>query len=363
METTLLTPCTPRYRHQYLLLLFALGAIPSLSAQSFENGDFEEGSTGWTDCNVEVVSEFVFGIPSTGSVARVDGNLDPGPADDRVLCQSIPGFTVGNLYRIDLDVTRSAISTAPDPMSATLTMDDALSRTITRSGGYSMEHEDFIFTATRSTHTFRVVPDLQSSEGLLFDNLSITALPVMSIQLLAFNAEPNNNGVQFYWTTASEQNNAYFTLQRSTDGLSFTDVLRTDGVGNSAVPVTYVAMDPAPIEGLSYYRLQQTNIHGVVTTFQIVPTRFEKQLPRTLTVYPNPTAGSATWMCARDLKEEVVVPLTITDLQGTMIFQKVMTITPGTPVDLSSLVALPPGTYTVYLPLAGEMESVRLLVL
>ena len=226
-----------------------------------------------------------------------------------------------------------------------------------------MKHEEFYFTATRTTHTFRVVPDLQFSEGMLFDDISITALPIMSIQLLAFNAESSNNGVQLQWTTASELNNDYFTLQRSADGVAFTDVLRTDGVGNSAVPVTYVAMDPAPIEGLSYYRRQQTNIHGVITTFRIVPTRFEKQLPRTLTVYPNPTAGSATWMCARDLKEEVVVPLTIIDLQGTMIFQKVMTITPGTPVDLSSLVALPPGTYTVYLPLTGEMESVRLLVL
>lgn len=363
METTITTPFTTRYLHHPLVLFFVLGTLPSLSAQSFVNGDFEEGSTGWSDCNIEVVNEFLFGIPSTGRVAKVDGNVDPGTADDRILCQSIPGFIVGNMYRIDLDVTRSGISSAPDPMSVTLTMDEALSGTITRTGGYSMQHEEFFFTASRTTHTFRVVPDLQSAEGMLFDNISVFAMPVMSIQLLAFNAEPSNNGVQLHWTTASELNNDYFTLQRSTDGVVFSDVLRTEGVGNSTVPITYVAMDPTPIEGLSYYRLQQTNMHGGVTTLHVVPAQFRKQLAQPLTIYPNPTSGSALWMCARDLKEEVVVPLSITDLQGTMVYQKVMTITPGTPVDLTALVDLLPGTYTVYVDIAGALESVRLIVL
>lgn len=334
-----------------------------MSAQSLVNGDFEEGSTGWSDCNIEVVNEFLFGIPSTGRVAKVDGNVDPGTADDRILCQTIPGFIVGNLYRIDLNATRSGISTAPDPVSVTLTMDDALDRTIIRTGAYAMKHEEFYFTATRTTHTFRVVPDLQFSEGMLFDDISITALPIMSIQLLAFNAESNNNGVQLQWTTASELNNDYFTLQRSTDGVAFTDVLRTDGVGNSAVPVTYVAMDPAPVDGLSYYRLQQTNVQGLVTTLHAVPVQFQKQLAQPITIYPNPNSGSALWMCASDLKEEAEVPLSITDLQGTMVFQERLTITPGTPVDLTALVDLRPGTYTVYVDLAGKVESVRLIVL
>lgn len=68
-------------------------------------------------------------------------------------------------------------------------------------------------------------------------------------------------------------------------------------------------------------------------------------------------------MCASALKEEAVVPLSITDLQGTMVFQERLTITPGTPVDLTALVDLRPGTYTVYVDLAGEVESVRLIVL
>lgn len=363
METSVPNRSTPRNAQLPLALFFVLGAIPSLSAQTFVNGDFEDGSTGWTGCNVEIISGSLLGIPGSGHLAMVDGHLDPGPSDDRSLCQNISDLIIGNVYRIDLDATRFANSSTPDPLTATLTIDDVLTRTITRTGGYAMVHEQFYFTASRSTHAFSVVIDQQCSAGMLFDDIAVTAVSVMSIQLTAFNAEASDNGVQLYWTTASERNNAYFTLQRSLDGVVFTDVLRTDAVGNSQVPVTYVAVDHAPIDGLSYYRLMQTDMQGVSTTFTVVPMLFRRQFDQPLSVYPNPSAGRAAWLYARDVKEDTVAPLSITDQQGNVVYKEVIAIHPGTPVDLAALVDLLPGTYAVSLSLTSGQESVRLLVL
>ncbi|MGV3638364.1 MAG: hypothetical protein ACO1NQ_12060 [Flavobacteriales bacterium] len=345
-----------------MVFLLTLGTAPCMLAQTIVNGDFENGTTGWTGCTVEIGTAPTYGGTGTGRVAEVDGNFSTSASDDRLLCQSISGFTIGTTYRIDLEATRRGNNTPPDPLSVTLTMDEAVSRTITRTGGYSMMREEIQFTATRTTHTLRITPDFQGSFGMLFDNLSISPVNTLPIELIAFNAEATTSNVQLMWTTASEWNNAYFTVQRSTDGLVFEEVIRMDGAGNSQTPVTYVAVDNAPVDGLAYYRLLQTDHNGASTVFDAVAVQFQRRFVEPLTVHPNPTSQGAAWLAVRDLQEEVAVPVSITDLHGSQLFLGTMTLRPGVPLDLSEVVDLPPGTYAVSVPLSGEVESVRLLV-
>ena len=85
----------------------------------------------------------------------------------------------------------------------------------------------------------------------------------LPIELLSFTANYNgSNAVDLNWATASETNNDYFTVERSADAVTFTEINKTKGAGNSTQTLYYKAKDSAPLSGVSYYRLKQTDFNG-----------------------------------------------------------------------------------------------------
>ena len=84
----------------------------------------------------------------------------------------------------------------------------------------------------------------------------------LPVELLTFTAQSWNDFVSLMWATATETNNDFFTLQRSQDGLTFHDIGRVKGRGFSSRIARYTFEDVAPINGISYYRLKQTDYDG-----------------------------------------------------------------------------------------------------
>lgn len=110
----------------------------------------------------------------------------------------------------------------------------------------------------------------------------------LPIELLVFHAVEWEEGVRFLWTTASETNNDYFSIERSPDGENWTEVLRVDGAGNSSSPLDYDAIDPDPLPGVSYYRLKQTDFDGKYSYSKVNAVTFEHVSDRQVRMYPNP---------------------------------------------------------------------------
>jgi hypothetical protein len=104
---------------------------------------------------------------------------------------------------------------------------------------------------------------------------SITAENPLPIQLLTFTAEPVGDQVHCAWTTASESNNAFFTVERSRDAWGYDPVGTVPGAGESQATLHYGFIDPEPFEGLSYYRLRQTDFDGLSTVSDAVPVLFQ----------------------------------------------------------------------------------------
>jgi hypothetical protein len=115
-----------------------------------------------------------------------------------------------------------------------------------------------------------------------------TTLPV---ELTSFHASLKGESVQLDWTTASEDGNDYFTVQRSADGSVFEDLMEVDGAGYSTVNHTYQAEDKDPLNGTSFYRLKQTDFDGHFAYSQIAEINY-KQSVFSFEVSPNPTSGS-----------------------------------------------------------------------
>lgn len=99
------------------------------------------------------------------------------------------------------------------------------------------------------------------------------------------------------WTTTSEINTKEFLMQRSADGIRFTTVSRINAYGSGH---SYSLVDPSPLPGLNYYRLQLVDMDGRLTDFAIKVLNFDNSELRPFAVYPNPVIGKVAnvWLNA-----------------------------------------------------------------
>jgi hypothetical protein len=81
----------------------------------------------------------------------------------------------------------------------------------------------------------------------------------LPIELTSFTGNCESNNVVLKWTTASETNNDFFTIEKSIDGINFTEAGIIKGAGNSSSSNKYSFADYNSFNGLSYYRLKQTD--------------------------------------------------------------------------------------------------------
>ena len=89
----------------------------------------------------------------------------------------------------------------------------------------------------------------------------------LPIVLNSFAAEPYYDNVQIEWEVASQVNNDYFSLYRSTDCLSWELVETIEGAGNYNADISYTILDRNPYTGISYYKLTQTDYDGTTEAF------------------------------------------------------------------------------------------------
>jgi hypothetical protein len=92
----------------------------------------------------------------------------------------------------------------------------------------------------------------------------------LPIKLLSFTAKLNGDKVRLNWETASEKNNDFFTIERSSDAINFSEIAIVKGAGDSNSILKYESWDNAPLKGLSYYRLKQTDFDGKYSYTEIV---------------------------------------------------------------------------------------------
>ena len=96
-----------------------------------------------------------------------------------------------------------------------------------------------------------------------------------------------NNIISF--TTASETNNDYFTIERSVDGITYEAIGEIKGAGNSSKELSYEFTDEKPLTGLNYYRIKQTDYDGKYSYPEVRSVRFTDGA--SVTVSPRTTEG------------------------------------------------------------------------
>lgn len=196
--------------------------------------------------------------------------------------------------------------------------------------------------------------DINNSQRFTIGSVnSSTPLP---IELLSFTALRSGSKVQLKWSTLSELNNDYFSVQRSADGIEFSELFTVNGAGTTSYANHYEAMDAHPLRGLSYYRLKQTDFDGTSSYSKIV--KIEATQLFEFSVFPNPTQGP-TFIKLDGIQSDDHVLVTVHDQYGRTLLSLSGRSEQGMiPIDVQ---ALPAGVYVVTIREGARAVSHRLL--
>jgi hypothetical protein len=159
------------------------------------------------------------------------------------------------------------------------------------------------------------VANLSNDFRITTINSTNTPLP---IELIDFEAVLKGSEVELNWSTASELNNDFFTIERAADLEKFEEVTIVKGQGTIHSKTNYSAVDENPLPGTSYYRLKQTDFDGKFTYSDL------KKVENTngkiyLTIYPNPVVDHKFHFELSGIEPGVEVPVKIVNLQGSSV--------------------------------------------
>ncbi len=141
------------------------------------------------------------------------------------------------------------------------------------------------------------------------DDISlISCTNILPIELLNFSALQLNNSIELAWTTATETNNDYFIIERSSDAENFTEINKVDGAGNSTKNLKYKSIDENPLNGISYYRLKQVDFDGKYSYSKIIDINFFG-FKDDIRIDPNPAFSETKLIFPEVLKGETKIEL------------------------------------------------------
>ena len=170
----------------------------------------------------------------------------------------------------------------------------------------------------------------------------------LPVKLTSFTASMRDNAVSLRWQTQYEQNSSHYMVERSTDGVNFSDAGRVAAAGNSNNPLNYSFNDllPASLQSQKtiFYRLRSVDIDGKFSLSQVVALNRDTRGVQ-LVLSPNPAKDILQVQIGNGITGET--PVYIYDGSGRQVYNRIVNLQPGVnsiPVNVSMLA---PGTYFV----------------
>jgi hypothetical protein len=93
----------------------------------------------------------------------------------------------------------------------------------------------------------------------------------LPLSWLSFTVEPSNDAALLKWQTAWEKNTQSFIVERSSNGVNWTEVASINAVGETTQTNSYRYQDNSPLPGMNYYRIKAVDADGK-TGYSIIKT-------------------------------------------------------------------------------------------
>jgi hypothetical protein len=151
----------------------------------------------------------------------------------------------------------------------------------------------------------------------------------LPIELAVFEASCIHNKAQVNWVSATETNNAYYTVERSCGGgADFDSIAVINGAGNSSGPRQYNFTDTHYSGGTCYYRLRQTDFNGASTRSKVISLNCQEDLSlEIISIFPNPSSDKMNVFY--NSPQSGTVRISLTDAIGKELFTSDIPCEPG----------------------------------
>lgn len=144
----------------------------------------------------------------------------------------------------------------------------------------------------------------------------------LPVDLISFTVKDSPSTVILNWSTANEENNNYFSVERSSDGVNFVEIGTVKGAGNSNNLQTYLFEDLNPLNGRSYYRLKQIDYGGQFDYSQLVAISHKLLNEPSFSVYPNPIlSGESVNLKLEGMPQEANCKIQVVGRGGEVVWQ------------------------------------------
>ena len=156
---------------------------------------------------------------------------------------------------------------------------------------------------------------------------------ILPISLLDFSVRKNAQTVSIGWRTANENNSKEFIVQRSTNGGTQWETIRTlAAAGNSQSTLLYNCIDYSPAKGLNLYRLMSVDVDNRFSLSATKTVLFAESVQ--INIWPNPAAAEVNIQFASsDVSTKKIILL---DMNGRQI-KKLNTLSNQLKIDVSGL--------------------------
>ncbi|MEH0157243.1 hypothetical protein V6R21_24230 [Limibacter armeniacum] len=186
-----------------------------------------------------------------------------------------------------------------------------------------------------------------------------TGVEVLPIKLIFFSAKKQSESVILTWATASEKNNDYFEIQRSTDGKTYETIGKINGNGTTQSRVNYKYTDNPPV-GILYYRLKQIDYNGLYEYFNL---KYIHQINEKIdiTLLGNPITNHQAKLQVNS-PQSMKMQMRFISLDGKVIHQEYKEIPSGTTVLMIHLPALSPSNIILHIVTPNDQKSLKISI-
>lgn len=195
-------------------------------------------------------------------------------------------------------------------------------------------------------------------DGTISDISYLKASVVVPITWISFTAKTFADQTQLNWQTASELNTNYFTVQRSTDGIHFTDLQQVKVSLQQTATRNYSDLDAQPADGKNYYRIKQTNKDGSYTYSTIVQVTFNKK--SLITITPSLVHNEDLTLTTNNAKA-ATAQLYISSADGKLVMSRSLSIAQGPYSQPISISKLARGEYFITVESSEGKQTMRIV--
>lgn len=182
--------------------------------------------------------------------------------------------------------------------------------------------------------------------------VSFTKGSVTAIRLLNFNAVANGNKVFLNWQTGTEEITDKMVLQRSDDGIHFTDIAFMNAKGT---PSSYNYTDEHPFNGRNYYRLKMTDVNNENTYSRIESVYITGNDGFKVTAFPNPVTDKLQISTSTAIAPSAYI--TICNMEGKEMLRQSLTTTS----QVINMATLSNGVYLLRVTNGQQQQTIKIV--